>query len=99
MRFVALAPEPFLSACLEVLERAAIEARLIAYGGRNGLTAEQSERLGDLMDAIHNIPDLLQRWEDCDERLLRLFLQSFAEKWQTTVLLGTYLGLVDPASS
>ena len=97
-----LAPEPYLSACLEVLQHATIHARLIAYGGHEaGLTAEQSDCLADLMDAVHNIPDLLNRWEECDERLLRSFLQTFDDKWHRHTgarLLITYLRFVEPES-
>ncbi|HEY3804791.1 MAG TPA: hypothetical protein VGL61_19390 [Kofleriaceae bacterium] len=71
---MALAPEPYLSACLEVLRHAIIQARFIA--------AERSERLSDLLDAVHNIPDLIQRWEQCDVRLLESFLEAFDDKWQ-----------------
>jgi hypothetical protein len=96
---VALAPEPYLSACLEVLRQATIHARLIGYGGHSGgLTAEKSDCLASLMDAVHNIPDLLQHWEKCDERLLRLFLQEFDEKWPGHIgvkLLATYVRLVE----
>jgi len=95
---MALAPEPHLSACLEVLRRATIDARLIAYEGHDvGLNAKQSDCLADLMDAVHNIPDLVRRWEDCDERLLRSSLEAFDEKWrdETTVsLLETYVRIV-----
>lgn len=96
---VALAPEPYLTACLEVLKHAAIHARLIAYGGHSGgLAAEKSDCLADLMDAVHNLPHLLQHWEKCDERLLRLFLEEFDEKWKghtSAGLLATYLRLVE----
>jgi type II secretory ATPase GspE/PulE/Tfp pilus assembly ATPase PilB-like protein len=82
-----------------VLKHATIHARLIAYGGHSGgLAAEKSDCLADLMDAVHNLPDLLQHWEKCDERLLRLFLQDFDEKWngQTGIrLLAMYLRLVE----
>jgi hypothetical protein len=98
LQCVALAPEPYLSACLEVLRHATIHARLIGYGGHSGgLTAEQSDCVADLMDAVHNLPDLLQHWEKCDEQLLRLFLQEFDEKWQGHIgvqLFATYLRLV-----
>jgi hypothetical protein len=96
---MALAPEPYLSACLEVLRQATIHARLIGYAGHDaGLTPEQSDCLADLMDAVHNIPDLLKRWGECDERLLRSFLETFDEKWQDRTsarLLGTYLQIVE----
>ena len=45
------------------------------------------------MDAVHNLPDLLQHWETCDERLLLSYLEMFDEKWRTKTsarLLGTY---------
>ena len=92
---MALAPEPYLSACLEVLLQATIHARLIGYDGHDtGLTPAQSDCLADLMDAVHNIPDLLKRWEECDEPFLRSFFEAFDQKWekQTSArLLGTYL--------
>jgi hypothetical protein len=79
---MAMAPEPFLSACLEVLYAAALEARLIGYAGsQNGLSVEDSNRLADLADAVHNIPDLLRSWEDVDEGLLRAMLADFDRKW------------------
>ena len=85
-----LAPEPYLSACLEVLYRAALTARVIGWSGeKDGLSAQQSAQIVDLMDAIHNIPHLLQRWEQCDEGLLRSFLGTFDTKWD-----GTNVGLL-----
>jgi hypothetical protein len=100
-RFVSLAPQPYLSACLEVLQHATIHARLLGYAGHEaGLTAAQSDCLADLMDAVENIPDLLQRWEDCDEPMLRSFLEAFDEKWarDTTIrLLPAYLRWLEPA--
>ena len=78
-----LAPEPYLAACLEVLHRASIHARLIGWSGENdGLTADRSAEIADLMDAVHNIPHLLQHWEGCDESLLRSFLKTFDTKWK-----------------
>jgi hypothetical protein len=87
-----LAPEPYLSACLEVLHRAAVHARLLGWQGETGgLTAEQSAELAELMDAIHNIPHLIQSWEHCDEKLLRACLDSFDTRRDTIAgLLATY---------
>ena len=34
------------------------------------------------MDTVHNIPHLLQRWELCDEGLLRSCLETFDTKWK-----------------
>lgn len=72
------APEPKLSACLYVLYRAAIDARLLGWKGeQEGLTREESKRLADLMDAIHNIPEFAANWERCDEGLLRSMLGDY----------------------
>ena len=56
---MSLAPEPYLSACLRVLYVAALEARLIGYGGHErGLSPEDSDRVADLADAVRlEIPD------------------------------------------
>lgn len=32
------------------------------------------ERLADLMDAIHNLPTLVQHWETCDQELFKATL-------------------------
>jgi hypothetical protein len=81
---MSIAPEPYASACLAVLQHAIVRARLIAY-------RDKHDRLADLMDAVHNIPDLLQRWEQCDERLLRSFLAEFDRKWREPQLLVPYV--------
>jgi hypothetical protein len=79
---------------LRVLYAATLEARLIGYAGaEGGLSAEESLRLADLADAVHNVPDLLRRWEDVDESLLRGMLADFDVKWghkSTCRLLVTY---------
>jgi hypothetical protein len=67
---------------LRVLYTAALEARLIGYAGADGgLSPEESNRLADLADAVHNIPDLVRRWEGVDEGLLRGMLADFDQKW------------------
>ena len=89
-----LAPEPYLSACLAVLYRATVEARFIGYAGHQaGLGTDTGERLADLMDAVHNIPGLLQSWSTCDEDLLRGMLRDYDSKWRDAtgvLLLETY---------
>jgi hypothetical protein len=72
---MGLAPEPLLSAYLAVLRDATIYARNWAAGDVS------PGKLGDLMDAIHNIPELLNRWEDCDEPSLRSALESYDKRW------------------
>ena len=75
-------PEADLRACLAVLYRACIHARLLGYeGGQGGLSADRSRLLTDLMDAVHNIPDLLTRWPSCNQDLLRDTLADFDAKW------------------
>lgn len=72
------APAPKLAACLHVLYRAAIDARSLGWKGeQEGLTRDESRRLADLMDAIHNIPGLAADWERCDEGLLRGMLGDY----------------------
>jgi hypothetical protein len=71
-------PDPNLAACLHVLYRAAVDARSLGWKGeQEGLTRDESRRLADLMDAVHNIPKLAADWEKCDERLLRGMLGDY----------------------
>ena len=79
---VGLADERSMKAGLAVLARATVLARMMGYeGSSGGLPAMQSAQLADLMDAVHNIPDLLGRWDDCDETLLVSMLKDYDEKW------------------
>ncbi len=74
---MAVAPEPYLSACLEVLSRAIVWSRA---GHESGDIA--NEQAADLMDAVHNIPWLIHNWEKCDIELLRTaFLRAYEQKW------------------
>lgn len=67
-----------LAACLHVLYQAAIDARVLGWKGeKEGLTREESKRLADLMDAVHNIPGLIEHWERCNEDLLRGMLGDY----------------------
>jgi hypothetical protein len=85
---MSLAPENKLKACLAVLYHATIQGRLLGWEGEGaGLPPERSAQLGDLMDAVHNIPDLVQRWEECDEDLLRSMLRAYDEKWSSSARL------------
>ena len=94
---MSLAPEPYLSAYLKVLQTAILVARRMAWEGQyhGEIPVEEIDRLADLMDAVHNIPDLLTRWEECDEPRLREFLEMWDEKWLGRVpgvwsLMGVY---------
>ena len=75
-------PEANLRACLAVLGRACVHARRLGYEGEQaGLPSDRSRLLADLMDAVHNIPDLITRWPSCDQALLRGMLADFDSKW------------------
>ena len=79
---MSLPPVPKLAACLEVLYRAAIEARMLGYEGHaHGLSPERSDQLAALMDAVHNIPCLVLDWERCNESLLVDMLREYDERW------------------
>jgi hypothetical protein len=63
-----------------------LSARMLGFDGSSGgLSAEKSEQLADLMDAVHNIPSLLTRWETCDESLLVSMLKDYDEKWSSSL--------------
>jgi hypothetical protein len=38
-------------------------------------------QIADLMDAVHNIPEMIQYWERCDVDLLRRTLQHYDNRW------------------
>src|SRR5262245_27533843 len=91
LRFImGIAPPPQLAACLEVIYRATLSARILGYEGHeHGLTPRDADHLAELMDAIHNIPYLIANWERCNESLLRGMLQHYDSRW-TASLLETY---------
>ncbi len=69
---MTFAPAPQAAACLEVLYRATVYARAVAWKGEDaGLDAAQSKQIAMLMEAVHNIPHLVLAWERCDETRLR----------------------------
>ncbi|HYT93532.1 MAG TPA: hypothetical protein VEL76_32740 [Gemmataceae bacterium] len=75
---MALAPEPYRSACLAVLHHAIAYCRFACWGSQ-----WSSEHVADLMDAIHNIPGLVQHWEhDHIEFLRTRFLQRYEWRWR-----------------
>lgn len=96
---MSTAPEPYLSACLRVLYSATVEARALAWDGLQTPPNEQEvQRLAQLMDAVHNIPLLITRWEDCDQSLLRGMLSAYDAKWGSvsrTRLLVVYQAVID----
>jgi hypothetical protein len=44
---------------------------------RTGLGRDESKRLADLMDAVHNIPGQAGDWGRCDEQELRSRLGAY----------------------
>lgn len=86
-------PDANLRACLTVLQVACLHARRLGYDGQvKGLPAEGAQLLADLMDAVHNLPDLIERWPSCNQGLLRDMLADFDAKWPKAgiSLLATY---------
>jgi hypothetical protein len=64
-----------------------VDARLLGWKAeQEGLTREESRRLADLMDAVHNIPELAAHWERCDEGLLRGMLGHYDARHAGTLL-------------
>jgi hypothetical protein len=76
---MAIPPERELQACLRVLTCSILSARI--WGWQKEVPAEE---LADLMDAIHNIPELLLHWESCDQELLLAMLEDFERKWASS---------------
>jgi hypothetical protein len=73
---MALAPEPYLSACLETVRFAVLAARIHCWG-----ESASHEQLADLMDAIHNLPSFVLNWENCHVERLRDELRAYDKKW------------------
>lgn len=75
----AIAPEPILRAALRVLH-------LAAYSTRNWTLGENvvpRRQINALWEAIHEIPDLIKRWQGDEESLseLRMYLREYDQKW------------------
>ncbi len=68
--------EAELNACLEVMRDAFLQAR--AWGWNKNVPAEQ---LADLMDAMHNIPNYIQNWDDFGVYAIKESLQMYDQKW------------------
>lgn len=61
---------------MQVLRMAILDARAAAWQ-----SDIDSERLGDLMDAIHNIPAFVQHWENCNQEQFMATLLAYEKKW------------------
>lgn len=69
-------PESELKACLELIRAAILTAR--GWGWSNAVSAEQ---LADLMDAIHNIPEIVQNWHANSLKEIAIEIKSYDAKW------------------
>ena len=73
---------PNKNALLAVLRVALLDARHLARGGAtDGLSGEQSRRIADLIDVVHNIPDILNGQEGFTEDQLLSELQWYDSLW------------------
>ena len=82
-----MAPEPQLTALLEVIYRASIRARDLGYGGKTlpeDCRGTALLEVSDLMDAIHNIPLYLTSYEDWDIPLFQSGCLAYDQKWSAT---------------
>ena len=85
---MAFPDEPQLSACLDVLRATIPEARMLGYHGKsNGFTPDDFARLIDLMKAVHNLPELLERSETVDTGRVREELAAYDDKWGSKSVL------------
>ena len=82
------APEPTLRAALRVLHVA-------AFTTRNWTLSDEVPRkqINELWEAIHEIPDLLKRWDRPDEceRELLMYRREYDAKWPTPKLEEMFL--------
>ena len=72
-------------ALLKTLRGVILEIRILGYEGQNnGLSKEVSERIADLADAVHNIPEaLLSEGFDLNFHT-EIMLGGFDEKYKNT---------------
>ena len=75
----ALAPEAILRAALRVLHVA-------AYTTRNWTLGDEvvpRQQINALWEAIHEVPDLIKRWNGDGDSLreLRMYLQEYDRRW------------------
>ena len=73
---MTLPPNNELKACRDAIRMAVLEAR--AWGRQNEVPAEQ---LSDLMDAVHNIPGIIQNWGDSSISEIRREISTYDKKW------------------
>jgi hypothetical protein len=64
------------------MRRAILHARMLGWGFPSAGSSDnvQYEQIADLMDAIHNLPGLMQNWDQCDQNWLRETLKAYDDK-------------------
>src|SRR4051794_4797691 len=70
------APEPYRSACLATLRQAILGCRVLGWS-----KDAPPEQVAGLMDAVHNLPELMADWERCDVQRLRQDLMRYDRRW------------------
>lgn len=72
-------------ALLKTLRLGVLNLRILGYAGQrnSGLTAEQSELVADLADAIHNIPEALTTESFDSEFHVQMMLGGFQKKYES----------------
>lgn len=71
------------------MRTAILQARVWGWSGR-----VPAEQLADLMDAVHDLPTVIQHWDDL-EHTIKNSLESYDQKWAKSVdgehgLFGLY---------
>lgn len=81
-----LAPEKIMRAALNVIFVSGVFTR-------NWTLADEISRaqINDLWEAIHEIPDLLTRWQDGAEDELLKYLREYDSKWPDLNLERRYI--------
>lgn len=94
-----IAPEPYFSAYLKIIELAVSRSRFLSYEASNSfakrLINRNNEEIGDLQDMITVMVELLDEWERCDESGLRCRIKSFDDKWSHLYRNKTFMILFD----
>ena len=80
-----IAPEAILRGALRVLHVAAFMTRDWTLSDK-----VSRKQINDLWEAIHEIPDLLKRWNPAAEKELLLYLREYNTKWKAPDLMAIY---------
>ena len=84
----ALAPPEITRAALRVLHVAACTTRNWTLPG----SAVTLKQINDLWEAIHEVPDVLTRWDHAKEREeeVESYFREYDKKWKSPALLAIY---------